>query len=196
MMVDPQRLPHAARPSRRRRARRWRAEGVGAISRRAISAIATIATSIGSSGAIATAIVSAVRAADEGREAAACSAGDRQVDQPRPVDVGARRISRCWRRSYQPWPSSRARTCIIRILSSVSPSAKPWIPPQRSHDQPGGDAEPEQRTTSASAGPATRTAPPLTRHRRFFSFQPRRGALVAAGQRASGRTGGGAQIMN
>ena len=33
-------------------------------------------------------------------------------------------FSRYWRRSNQPWPWSRPRTCIIRILSSVSPSVE------------------------------------------------------------------------
>ena len=45
-------------------------------------------TSIGSSGATATAICSAIRPPKSGVNSS-FSAGDRQVDEPRPVDVGA-----------------------------------------------------------------------------------------------------------
>ena len=40
-------------------------------------------------------------------------------------------FSLCWRRSYQPCPFSKARTCDMRILSSVSGSENQWIIPQR-----------------------------------------------------------------
>jgi hypothetical protein len=45
-------------------------------------------------------------------------------------------LSRYWRRSYQPWPFSQARTSIIRILSSVSPSANQWTRPQYQEIRP------------------------------------------------------------
>ena len=58
-------------------------------------------------------------------------AGDRQVDQPRPMNVRAamRRIEPMLDRSNQPCPPSHARTWAMRRLSSVSGRAKAWISP-------------------------------------------------------------------
>ena len=124
---------HMPRPSRRRRARRWRADRrCGATSRRTVTAIAAIATSIGSSGATATAICSAVRPPNSGVNSS-FSAGDRQVDEPRPVDVRAGQAM--LGRSYQPWPASRARTCIDPhiVVGVAEREGRGSAPPALSH---------------------------------------------------------------
>ena len=150
MMVDPQRLPHAAWSIRRRRARRWRADRRSARPSAARPRRARPSpTSIGSIGATATAICSAIRPPTDGRE----QQFQRRRSAGRPAATSGcwSRRMRCWARSYQPWPPSRARTCIIRILSSVSPSAKMRIAPQRSIEHEGGDAEPEGQQPPAPA---------------------------------------------
>ena len=105
------------------------------------------------------------------------------------MDVRSRRAGAA-ARSYQPWPSSRPRTCIIRILSSVSPSAKTL-------DRGPAVVEHERRrrrartgaATSASAGREARTAPRAPAYAVSFLFKPQRRALVAPpkGQAAGGR---------
>ena len=99
------------------------------------------------------------RGAAEQRPQDQDQSGDRQVDQPRPVDVRtAGGFSRCCARSNQPWPWSRPRTCIIRILSSVSPRPKKRMLVPAVEDEPGAEQQPEAATThfqcrSSSASP-------------------------------------------
>ena len=111
-------------------------------------------------------------------------AGDRQVDEPRPVDVGAGQAV-LLARSYQPWPSSRPRTCIIRILSSVSPSAKPRIAPSARRAE-GGEAEPEQSEPPAPLPVHEIERPPASPGITVsFLFKPSAG-ISRCRQRASG----------
>ena len=129
------------------------AKAFGAISRRTVTATAAIATSIGSSGATATATVSAVAPPTKGVKRQ-LEPGDRQVDQPRPVDVGAAGgLSRYWRRSYQPWPVEQgADLHHPHIVVGVAEREPLDRGPARSQSSDGGGDQPEQQQPTSANG--------------------------------------------
>jgi hypothetical protein len=108
-----------------------RAKAQGEISRLAVTATAAIAAAIGSRGASATAVFSAAGPPMKGASASLIPAMGRSTRRDQWMSAPKGGLSRCWRKSYQSCPASRPRTCIIRRLSSVSPSAKALIAFQR-----------------------------------------------------------------
>jgi len=90
-------------------------------------------TSIGNKGASAAAAFSAVAPPMKGVSRSLRPAIGRSTSRDQWMSAPVGGLSLYWRRSYQPCPSSSARTCIIRMLSSVSTREKPRIAAQRSN---------------------------------------------------------------
>ncbi len=99
------------------------AYAVGATSRRTVNAIAAIAIDSGSIGAIPQASRSAQATPKIGLKIRISPAMGRSTIRLQWMLKPAGGFSRYCVRSYQPCPASSPRTCISRMLSSVSPSA-------------------------------------------------------------------------
>ena len=147
MMIDAAAAPTCRRSSRCRRAGRWRAGRRKARPAAApISATAHIATSIGSNGATVTAIVSAVLPPKKGVNSSFSPAIGRSTSRDQWMLEPARRC--CWR-SYQPWPVEQAADLhhphiVVGVAEREALDPRPAV-----EDQPGREAEPEQRAPPA-----------------------------------------------
>ena len=98
-------------------------QAIGLTSRRTVKEMPIIAIDSGSSGAMPQASRSAQKLLVNSRKNRISPAIGRSTTRVQWMSNPAGGFIRYWRRSYQPCPSSSARTCISRILSSVSPSA-------------------------------------------------------------------------
>ena len=103
----------------------------GAMRRRTATAIATMTTHSGSIGAIAAAICSAWKGVVNGRTISSIAAIGKSTRRLQWMLNPVGGFSLYWRKSYQPCPFSSARTCDMRMLSSVSGSENHRIIAQR-----------------------------------------------------------------
>jgi hypothetical protein len=172
MMIDPERRPHAARRMRAEQqphapARRPWARSAAA----SAPPIAKIAPASAAS-APRDRHLFGHRAAHE-RPQHQHDARDRQVDDPRPVDVGAIRRIEPILAEVEPVLAGKmsARTCIIRRLSSVSPSANHWMRFQRSVEEQGA-RDPEDERPSRRQCRSNQFVSPPPRHPAFALFNP------------------------
>ena len=180
MMVDPQRLPHAVRRAGAGEQGDGERKAIGATSRRTVTASAAIAASIGSSGATATAVCSAIRPPNKGVSSSFSPAIGRSTSRdqwmlaPASADAGAR--------SYQPWPASRRADLhhphiVVGVAEREDADRAPAVEQHEGGDDRARSSSSQQ---PPAGGPENSNCPPAAPVIQcFFSFQPLPRALVA-----------------